>query len=102
MDKSYFNWNVAADYSRHGYNCFINAAVDPYYTQNRVFSALDMFPTTLAAMGCSIEGDRLGLGTNLFSRQATLIELRGYEELSDELSMRSEFYESHFYTAKEE
>ena len=31
-----------------------------------------------------------------------LIELRGYEELSDELSMRSEFYESHFYTAKEE
>ena len=40
-----------------------------------------MYPTILASMGATIEGDRLGLGTNLFSSQETLIEQLGYSEL---------------------
>ena len=35
---------------------------------------MDMFPTTLASLGAVIDGDRLGLGTNLFSDKPTLAE----------------------------
>jgi phosphoglycerol transferase len=88
---------VENDYTRHVYNCFINAAAEAKYTKNRQFSAMDMFPTTLAAMGCAIEGDRLGLGTNLFSNQPTLMERFGYSKLCNELSKKSGFYEDQFY-----
>lgn len=97
MDNGYFNRNVADGYERHIYNCFINAAATPQYTQNRSFCAMDMFPTTLAAMGCTIEGDRLGLGTNLFSNIPTLMEKMGYAKLCTELSKQSEYYTNHFY-----
>ncbi len=101
MDKEYFSRNVDENYSRHIYNCFINSAATPYETKNRQFSALDMFPTTLAAMGCAIEGDRLGLGVNLFSNQPTLMERMGYNAFYDELAKKSDFYAANFY-AKED
>ena len=97
MDKGYFNRNIDEAYERHVYNCFINAAAEPYQTQNRQFCAMDMFPTTLAAMGCTIEGDRLGLGTNLFSKTPTLMEKMGYTKLCTELSKQSAYYSEHFY-----
>jgi phosphoglycerol transferase len=97
MDKGYFSRNVEGNYTRHVYNCFINAAAQATYTKNRQFSAMDMFPTTLAAMGCTIEGDRLGLGTNLFSNQPTLMERFGYDRLCKELSKKSEYYADRFY-----
>jgi phosphoglycerol transferase len=96
MDKGYFNRNVDEDYTRRSYNCFINSAVDTVFDENRQFSALDMFPTTLAAMGCTIEGDYLGLGVNLFSGKPTLIELIGYEKFDRQLSMASDYYAAHF------
>jgi phosphoglycerol transferase len=92
MDKGYFSRNVDENYTRHVYNCFLNAPVATENTKNRQFSALDMFPTTLAAMGCTIEGDRLGLGTNLFSDTPTLIEDLGYYAFSNELQKRAPFY----------
>lgn len=81
-------------YERTMYNCFINSAVtvDEDRTQNRTFTALDMFPTTLAAMGFEIEGDRLGLGVNLFSSHPTLCELFGYTWLDEEVNKNSEYY----------
>ena len=97
MDAGYFNRNVDEDYTRHVYNCFINAAAEPAYMKNRQFCAMDMFPTTLAAMGCTIEGNRLGLGTNLFSNQPTLMERMGYYALNNELAKQSEYYAGHFY-----
>jgi phosphoglycerol transferase len=97
MDHGYFNRTVDADYVRHGYNCFINAAATPTRTKNRDFCSLDMFPTTLAAMGCTIEGDRLGLGTNLFSDTPTLIETVGYSVFNYELSKSSDYYADNFY-----
>ena len=97
MDKGYFSRNVDEGYQRHVYNCFINAAATPFTTQNRQFCAMDMFPTTLAAMGCTIEGERLGLGTNLFSGRRTLMEEMGYAKLCTELSKKSEYYSEHFY-----
>ena len=57
---------------------------------------MDMFPTTLAAIGCEIEGNRLGLGTNLFSGEKTLTEKYGYDNLNAELSKKSEFYNTRF------
>lgn len=38
------------------------------------FNAMDLFPTILASIGASIPGERLGLGTNLFSGERTLQE----------------------------
>jgi len=96
MDNGYFNRNVDADYVRRNYNCFINSAVDAKYDENRQFSALDMFPTTLAAMGCTIKGEYLGLGVNLFSGRPTLIEKLGYEKFDQQLTMSSEYYATRF------
>ena len=97
MDKVYFSRNVEGDYIRHVYNCFINAAAEATYAKNRQFSAMDMFPTTLAAMGCTIEGDRLGLGVNLFSDTPTLAEQWGFERFNNELSKASDYYIENFH-----
>ena len=99
MDAGYFGRNVADNYTRHGYNCFLNTPATAIRLKNRKFSALDMFPTTLAAMGCTIEGERLGLGTNLFSATPTLIEKRGYVQFWNELAKASDFY-NRFYEEK--
>ncbi len=97
MDAGYFERNVDSGYQRYIYNCFINAAVETDNSKNRQFTALDMFPTTLAALGCTIEGDRLGLGVNLFSGLPTLTESMGYEALNEELSKHSGFYSRFYY-----
>ena len=51
-----------------------------------------MYPTTLAAIGAEIEGDRLGLGVNLFSDTPTLLERYGYDKLNSELEKKSVYY----------
>ena len=91
MDPKFLE-GTEEDYTRTIYNCFINAAAEPQKTQNRRFATFDMFPTTLAAMGATIEGDRLGMGTNLFSGKKTLLEQYGYEYLSKEMNRKSVFY----------
>ncbi|WRK53126.1 hypothetical protein SD457_23865 [Coprobacillaceae bacterium CR2/5/TPMF4] len=53
---------------------------------------MDMYPTILAAMGAKIEGDRLGLGTNLFSDKQTLMEELGFKTLDNELQKTSNYY----------
>ena len=57
---------------RYVYNCFINSRVEPSKTKNREFSTFDIFPTILSSLGYKIEGNRLGLGTNLFSDLTTI------------------------------
>ena len=84
------------DYTRTIYNCIIHPAAEPVHTAQRQFGVFDLFPTTLAAMGVQIEGDRLGLGTNLFSDKQTLCEMYGFEALDWELQKKSEFYEDRF------
>ena len=48
-----------------------------------------MFPTTLSAIGADIEGDRLGLGTDLFSSTPTLCEELGEDLYKEELEKSS-------------
>ena len=97
MDNSYFERNVDDSYQRMVYNCILNSATDTKLTKKRQFAAVDLFPTTLTAMGCQIEGDRLGLGTNLFSSSPTLIEKMGFKRFDDELAKSSDYYEANFY-----
>lgn len=78
--------------TRKVYNAIINPAVQPVKEKNRKFTTLDMFPTTLASLGAQIKGDRLGLGTNLFSERETLAEEYGYETMFAELDKKSVFY----------
>ncbi|WP_158588898.1 sulfatase-like hydrolase/transferase [Butyrivibrio sp. XB500-5] len=82
---------IDGDYVRKTYTAFINSAVDKRRKESIQYSSLDMFPTTLAAMGVKIKGNKLGLGTNLFSGEQTLIERLGSEELDSKLSMHSAF-----------
>jgi phosphoglycerol transferase len=57
---------------------------------------MDLFPTMLSAMGYEIEGNRLGLGTDLFSGRATLAEEMGYEGLNEEVQKYSQYFIDHF------
>ena len=97
MDNGYFQRNVDGDYQRMVYNCILNAPVTSDNTKNREYCAVDLFPTTLAALGCTIEGDRLGLGTNLFSDVPTLAEKWGFDRFNDELSKASDYYVNNFH-----
>ncbi len=97
MDAEYIQTIGGQEFPRCVYNCFVNSAVQPSKTQNRAAFTLDMFPTTLAAMGCTIEGDRLGLGTNLFSDTPTLGEVMGANAFNGEVIKTSSYYTNNFF-----
>ena len=92
MDGEFME-EIDPEYTRTVYNCIINASAEPAREKNRQFGTIDLFPTTLAALGVKIDGDRLALGTNLFSARETLTEQFGYEFLSEELQKQSDFYD---------
>ncbi len=98
MDNWYMERNVPGDYVRRVYNCVINPAVAPTNTKNRAFTTMDMFPTTLTAMGATVRGDRLGLGTDLFSGTPTLLERYGLDWWNEEMAKTSDHYITHFAT----
>ncbi len=85
------------------YNTFLNLPMDTEGVnfENRDFSALDMFPTTLAAIGAEIEGNRLGLGVNMFSDKQTLIERLGFEKIDEEFGKSSDYYNYNFFLNKQ-
>lgn len=92
MDSDFCE-NIDPDYTRTVYNVIINSPIQPQQEKNRSFTTMDMFPTTLASLGATIEGDRLGLGTNLFSGEQTLAEKLTFDQFNDDLSQKSKFFE---------
>ena len=90
MQEDFYEEDV--DDKRYIYNAFINSSVTTNNSKNRTFTAFDLYPTTLAAMGATIDGNKLGLGVNLFSDEKTLIEMFGKEELNKQLVGKSEYY----------
>ena len=74
------------------YQTIIHSDLSSDNTSNRVFTTMDMFPTTLASIGATIDGDRLGLGTNLYSSKETLVEKLGVDYVNREIPKRSKFY----------
>lgn len=95
MDGGFME-DIDPDYIRTVYNCVIHAPEKPVREKNRMFGTMDLFPTTLAALGVKIDGEQLGLGTNLFSDRETLTEQYGYTFLAEELQKQSAFYDSEF------
>ena len=77
---------------RKTYTAYIHSAVSPESPAlRRSYSTLDDFPTALASLGVRIPGNRLGLGTNLFSNVQTLTEKYGFDALEQALKNRSAF-----------
>ncbi len=95
MAKSFFE-NVKG-YKRTCFNLIINPPaelcdVDESRFYNRDWAVFDMFPTLVACLGVEFDGNRLGIGTNLFSDEQTLFERDGVKEVNKELENRSNFY----------
>lgn len=94
MDSDYCaEIDQEGNYDRRVFTAYINAAAYAQDQQERTYSTFDNFPTTLAALGVQIDGDRLGLGTNLFSGTKTLLEEFGNSKVNAELKKKSEFIE---------
>ncbi len=80
-------------FDRTIFNCIINSDTEVKgETTGRVFTPMDMFPTILEAIGFDVEGDRLGLGTSMFSGRQTLAEEMGYDAFEAEVSKYSPYY----------
>lgn len=93
MDSD-FCTDVPETYRRRTYTTVLNSAVTcSDAMSNRTYSTLDMFPTTLAALGVTVEGNRLGLGTNLYSEDPTILEEYGVDECAEQLQKMSLFLE---------
>lgn len=93
MDKDFCK-DVPEDYLRKTYVTIINGRSpdrESAVRKSREYSTMDLFPTTLAAMGVQIDGHRLGMGTDLYSDEKTLIEKYGLSECELQLSMPSAF-----------
>lgn len=93
MDNDYCN-NVDENYERKVYTTIINGAGEVEEEAYREYSTFDMFPTTLAALGVAIPGNKLSLGTNLYSAEKTLLEVYGKEKLNEGLSSKSELMDN--------
>lgn len=84
-------------YNRTIYNCIINSDTKVRgEMKNRIFTPMDLFPTVLSAIGFEYEGERLGLGTNMFSGEPTLAEELGYDIFDTELGRHSNYYLKYF------
>lgn len=98
MDTGFFkNYNFTDDYLRTQYNLILNPAPELNATPqenfiNRQYANFDMFPTILASLGVEFEGERLGIGTNLFSGEKTVFEENGIEYTNAELQKKSVLY----------
>lgn len=79
--------------NRYVYNVYLNTNREENRTKNRKFNSFDFYPTTLSALGFEIKGNRLGLGTNLFSNRETLTEKYGKDKLDEKLQDNSTFYD---------
>ena len=88
---------MPSNYVRTTYNCIINSQKTPVNEKNRLFTSMDMFPTTLSALGVTIKNDRLGLGTDLFSNTPTLCEEMGKEKFLQQIQFNSQYYRENFF-----
>lgn len=89
METDYCD-GIAPDYQRKTYTLILNAPLSPEDPDRaRQYTTMDLFPTTLAALGVEIPGDRLALGTNLFSDTDTLLERDGLAKMDRELKQNS-------------
>lgn len=83
------------------FNLFLNAAKQPVRCAHRKFATMDIYPTIMDAVGVDVEGDRLGLGTSLFSDKPTVLEQIGdTERFNEQMVKRSAVYDWLLYGRK--
>lgn len=87
--------SIIQGYDRNIYYTIINPEPGLVPTKNRELCAFDFLPTTLTALGIQYDGDRLALGTDLFSNEKTLIEKYGQFTFFEKVKERSAYYENH-------
>lgn len=98
MAKDFFaNLDGIDAYNRSCYNLILNPApgleeLPEERRFDRVYAPFDIYPTLLASIGVEIEGNRLGIGTNLFSDRPTVFEEFGANYVDQELVKGSPFY----------
>lgn len=94
MDTDFFK-DFDPNYLRTQFNVILNPAPELDTSKSvftdRKWANFDMFPTILASMGVKIKGDRLGIGTNLFSNKPTVFEEYGVDKTNEELDKKSDF-----------
>ena len=98
MEPTFFN--DLNNYERTNYNVFINSYSKTNNINNRSFNSRDIYPTIIGSLGGNIPGDRLGLGTNMFSNTKTLYEEYGREFVDKELSYNSLYFKNHILYGK--
>lgn len=96
MDSDFLD-DIDPDYQRTIYNAFLNSGFEDkdIAKKNRQFNTYDIFPTVLATLNVEIKNNRLGLGTNLFSQEETLLEKYGHD-MNLELAKNSKYYQENF------
>lgn len=94
MDSAYIEQTNTKDFDRKTVFCIINPSDKnkDYVEKERLYTAVDLFPTTIAALGGTIEGNRLGLGVNLYSDEQTLIERYDETYLNRQFYQYSKYY----------
>lgn len=96
MDTQFFR-GMDKKYERKTFNMIINPVnQNTDNIKNRKFAIFDYMPTIMSAMGYEIEGERLGLGTNLFSGKPTFLEELGLPVLDEELKFKSRLFNDQF------
>lgn len=91
MDYNYFK-DMPEGYDRKTYVTVVNSLKEQPQ-RKRDFATIDLYPTTLSALGCKIEGNRLGFGTDLYSGDDTLLEDLGRDYLDTQFGMHSNYYQ---------
>ena len=92
MQNDFYKDKTSDGYIRTVYNVIINPTIDAQNYKNRQFTVMDLYPTMLASLGATIEGDRIGLGTNLYSNTPTLVEELGFDYFNNEIKKNSKYY----------
>lgn len=92
MQTDFYETRISEEYERTIFNTIINSKLQATNNTNRHFTSMDMYPTILASIGVEIEGNRIGIGTNLYSGEKTLIEELGYNYVNKEIQKKSKFY----------
>lgn len=93
MAQRFFQ-HMEQGYERKAFMLILNAEPAPELLSYRNYTAFDVFPTILGALGVRIPENRLGLGANLYSATPTLAEKMGIRAL-EQLQPRSAFMERH-------
>ncbi|MBR5342007.1 MAG: LTA synthase family protein [Erysipelotrichaceae bacterium] len=86
---------VIGDYDRKPYYVIINPADGCVPSENRTLCTFDFYPTTVASLGIGFDGNKLGLGTNLFSDEETLCEKYGTASFFQMVKEHSIYYDNH-------